>query len=221
MATEEEERRRRIEALSSRDIARGLQPEIAQARRGLERYKKARRGAIWGGAWPGQIAKTPGYEEAQRGRVSRSAEQQELLDQRAALLDKIAAYKASTNNDERLKLAAEIYKSYWSSQASIVSATVGAKGRVLAAKLNLKGDMMGAVARLSSEYSMDGAPKEAHTIVSNFRSTLSDFLPLDQTMTPDNMSALLLQRVAADLKQIADPNLQKRVLSAMNAEMAA
>ena len=143
------------------------------------------------------------------------------MDQRTDLLEKITAYKSSTNNDDRIKLAAEIYKSYWSSQASIVSATVGAKGRVLSAKLKLKGDMMGAVTALSSEYSMDGAPKEAHTLVSDFRSSLTGLLPLDQTMSPDNMSAQLLQRVAADLQKVADPNLQKRVLSAMNAEMAA
>ena len=68
---------------------------------------------------------------------------------------------------------------------------------------------------------MDGAPKEAHTLVSDFRSSLTGLLPLDQTMSPDNMSAQLLQRVAADLQKVADPNLQKRVLSAMNAEMAA
>lgn len=202
------------------DLIRSMLPEAEDVRKGREDYLGRRRAALARvAARPGEIPKLPSVTDAERAGAERTQEILEIQKMKQKVLDNIQAYRESDNPIERMKLARDIAKNYWSSNATVVAASLGAKGNVLRAKIDAVGKKADQIQKIEEQYGMNFAQPKTHTQLQSFRDSI-DTTYGDSSIIPDEAnSQFMLQEADKVLAAIDDPREKARLLSALDAEL--
>lgn len=202
------------------DLIRSMLPEAEDVRKGREDYLGRRRAAIARvAARPGEIPKLPSVTDAERAGASRSQEILEVQKMKQKVLDNIQAYRESDNPLERMKLARDIIKNHQSAKATVISASLGAKGKVLAQKMASRDKKADQIIKIDQQYSMNYAQPKTHTKLKEFRDSIDNTYG-DASIIPDETNAqFMIQNADEVLAGIDDPTEKARLLSALDGEL--